>query len=77
MVLYRQLTKQTQTRNGESEMNKQLTINKNMILEQKIQTQIKIAATWGQHWTRRQAANHLWFIGWISDHQWQIAAGEA
>ena len=53
------------------------TINRNMSLEQMIQTQIQIARTWGQHWTRRQAANMLLFIGWITEHQWLVAVGEA
>ena len=76
MIYYRQLTKQTEHKK-ENKMNSPM-IRKNMTLEQKIETQIRFAqVNMGEHWTRRQAANALWFLGWISDHQWKVAVGEA
>lgn len=52
----------------------EMVVTRNMTLEQMVETQIRIVATWGQTWTRRQAANCLWFIGHISDNQWRLIA---
>jgi len=47
-----------------------LRITRNMTPREMIRVQQQIARSWGLNWTVRQAANHLWHVGWLSDSQW-------
>lgn len=50
--------------------NANLEITRNMSPREMVHVQQQIARSWGHNWTVRQAANHLWHIGWLSDAQW-------
>ena len=47
--------------------NANLEITRNMSPHEMIRVQQQIARSWGKNWTARQAANYLWFIGWLTD----------
>jgi hypothetical protein len=49
-------------------------VNAEMTLEEMVETQVRFAQEeMGQFWTRQQALNALFFLGWLTGEQWETA----